>query len=83
MKVNSYIFSNCFTKKFLKDCTLGQVRLVDGYGSPTERNTGIVQICNSQSSWRRVCYYGGWDSNMHGPNLVCSQLGYENYGIAS
>ena len=57
------------------------MRLVDDGGRLSERNTGIVQICDNQNNWKRVCYYFSWKDNLYTHNLVCSQLGYENHGI--
>ena len=54
------------------------MRLLEG-DNLSEGNTGVVQICDNQNSWKRVCYY--WDWNDYAANLVCSQLGYEDNGI--
>ena len=60
------------------------MRLLDDRGEISEANTGIVQICDDQNSWKRVCYgfsRFGWNNNVHAANLVCSQLGYEDQGM--
>ena len=74
-------FSDYSIEGLLKDCTLGQVRLVADGCSLIEENTGIVQICDSQHNWKRVCYYWGWKDSPYAHNLVCSQLGYDDNGI--
>ena len=55
------------------DCTEGEARLVDGPSA----NKGRLEVCISQS-WASIC---GSGFGVEESRAVCSQLGYQRYGI--